>query len=305
MSQNRPLSQKEENMFKVGFIGIGLMGLPMCRRLLAAKVDLWVWNRTVQKCQGLSDEGALVAKDLSELASQVDVIMICVSDSHSVQAVHEQLLPHLHTGQIIVDFSSISPEVTVQLHESVAQKAVSWIDSPVSGGVAGAQAGTLAIMVGGEISALNKVEPLLKHLSQSVTHMGPSGSGQTTKICNQMLVSCNVLVMAEVMAMAKRAGVDASKIPTALKGGFADSIPLQLTGTRMAKGDFDEVKWRTKTLLKDLDMAADLAKEMGSAIPMAGLGAQIMRQHAANGYDDKDPSTLVKLYDQPETKVKK
>ncbi len=285
-------------MLKVGFIGIGLMGLPMCRRLLAANVPLYIWNRTSEKCQALFEEGALLTKDLSELVNKVDVIMICVSDSISVQAVHHQLLPNLRTGQIIVDFSSISPEITVQLHKSVAQKGVSWIDSPVSGGVAGAQAGTLAIMAGGEERALKKVEPLLKHLSQSLTHMGPSGSGQISKICNQMLVSCNVLVMAEVMAMAKRSGVDASKIPTALKGGFADSIPLQLTGTRMANDDFDEVKWRVKTLLKDLDMAGDLAKVTGSDIPMVGLGAQIMRQHAENGYDDKDPSTLVTLYEQ-------
>ena len=111
-----------------------------------------------------------------------------------------------------------------------------------------------------------------------------------------MLVSCNVLVMAEVMAMAQRSGVDASRIPQALKGGFADSIPLQLTGTRMAQQDFAEVKWHVKTLLKDLDMANTLAKQTGSATPMAGLGAQLMRQHASKGYSEQDPATLVTLY---------
>jgi 3-hydroxyisobutyrate dehydrogenase len=126
--------------------------------------------------------------------------------------------------------------------------------------------------------------------------MGPVGSGQVTKICNQMIVSCNVLVMAEVMAMAESAGVDSAQIPAALKGGFADSIPLQLTGPRMANRDFEEVKWHVKTLLKDLDMANHLAKTLQSSIPMAGLGAELMRLHGSKGNMDSDPCTLIEQY---------
>lgn len=289
-------------MARVGFIGIGLMGLPMCRRLLQAQVDLTVYNRNGAKCDPLVQEGAKQAPSLEELADSVDVIMMCVSNTESVLDVTEQLKPALKSGQIIVDFSSISPDATEQLSEQVAQKGVEWVDSPVSGGVAGAEAGSLAIMAGGQEAAVDKVRSLLEPLSQRVTYMGPSGSGQTTKICNQMIVSCNVLVMAEVMAMAKKAGVDASKIPLALKGGFADSIPLQLTGSRMAVQDFDEVKWHVKTLLKDLDMANTLAKEKGSAIPMAGLGAELMRQHASKGFAEQDPATFVAMYEQLEEK---
>jgi len=112
-----------------------------------------------------------------------------------------------------------------------------------------------------------------------------------------MIVSCNVLVMAEVMAMAKKAGVDASRIPQALKGGFADSTPLQLTGPKMANQDFDEIKWHVKTLLKDLDMANVLAKQLGSAVPMAGLGAELMRQHGSKGFTEQDPATCVLMYE--------
>jgi 3-hydroxyisobutyrate dehydrogenase len=289
-------------MARVGFIGIGLMGLPMCRRLLQAQVDLTVYNRNGAKCEPLVQEGARQAQSLEELADSVDVIMMCVSNTESVLDVTEQLKPALKSGQIIVDFSSISPDATEQLSEQVAQKGVEWVDSPVSGGVAGAEAGSLAIMAGGQEAAVDKVRSLLEPLSQRVTYMGPSGSGQTTKICNQMIVSCNVLVMAEVMAMAKKAGVDASKIPLALKGGFADSTPLQLTGSRMAVQDFDEVKWHVKTLLKDLDMANTLAKEKGSAIPMAGLGAELMRQHASKGFSEQDPATFVAMYEQLEEK---
>ncbi len=288
-------------MPNIGFIGIGLMGLPMCQRLLNGGFDLTVFNRNPDKCAPLVEQGAKQVLSIQELAAQVDVIMLCISNTDSVLQVSEQLHPYLKMGQIIVDFSSISPDATQELCKRAQQKGVSWIDSPVSGGVAGAMAGTLAIMIGGDEQKVDSIRPLLKPLSASVTYMGATGSGQTTKICNQMLVSCNVLVMAEVMALAKRCGVDATRIPQALKGGFADSIPLQLTGTRMAEQDFDEVKWHVKTLLKDLDMANTLAKEAGSAIPMAGLGAELMRQHAGKGYQDKDPATLVTLYEKDES----
>ena len=285
-------------MATVGFIGIGLMGLPMCRRLLQSDVDLWVFNRNGDKCAPLVTEGANQAHSLEEITKNADILMMCISNTEAVQDVISQILPHITEKQVIVDFSSISPEVTVNLAAQVDEKGAHWIDSPVSGGVAGAEAGSLAIMAGGRAEVLEQVRPLLEPLSQRVTHMGPNGSGQTTKICNQMIVSCNVLVMAEVMAMAKKAGVDASQIPQALKGGFADSIPLQLTGPKMAEQDFDEIKWHVKTLLKDLDMANVLAKDVGSAIPMAGLGAELMRQHGSKGFLEQDPSTCVMMYEQ-------
>ena len=284
-------------MLKVGFIGIGLMGLPMCKRLLAANQPLWVYNRNPDKCEPLVALGAEQAKSIEEISQNVDIIMLCVSDTQAVEAVAQQMIPELNAQQIVVDFSSISPDATKALSEQAKAKGAHWIDCPVSGGVAGAEAGSLAMMAGGDGKVLSQIEPILMHLGARLTHMGESGSGQTTKICNQMIVSCNVLVLAEVMAMAKRAGVDAANIPTALKGGFADSTPLQLTGSRMAVQDFDEIKWHVKTLLKDLDMANVLAKDVGSAIPMAGLGAELMRQHASKGFAEKDPATLVAMYE--------
>lgn len=287
-----------QNHRKLGFIGIGLMGEPMSHRLIAAGHDVMVWNRSANKCHGLVAVGAKEADSLQQIAEHADVLMVCVSNTESVQDVTKQLLPYLKAGQIIVDFSSIAPDATQELSAQVAEQGASWIDSPVSGGVAGAEAGTLAIMAGGVESDLDSVRPVLNCLGQRVTYMGPSGSGQTTKICNQMIVSCNVLVMAEVLAMAKKAGVDAAKIPEALKGGFADSIPLQLTGSRMAVQDFDEVNWHVKTLLKDLDMANTLAHQTGSAVPMAGLGAELMRQHGSKGNLDNDPATFITLYEE-------
>jgi len=294
------MSQTTAGLPKLGFIGIGLMGLPMSKRLLAAHYDVMVFNRNRAKCEPLSALGAHVADTLADIALHSDIIMLCVSNTAAVEDVVAQLQGHLRAGQIIVDFSSIAPDATQALAQAVREQGAKWVDSPVSGGVAGAEAGTLAIMAGGDGMDVDTVRPVLAHLGQRVTHMGPNGSGQTTKICNQMIVSCNVLVMAEVMAMAKKAGVDASQIPQALKGGFADSIPLQLTGSRMAVQDFDEVKWHVKTLLKDLDMANTLAQQTGSAVPMAGLGAELMRQHGSKGNLERDPATLVTLYENPQ-----
>jgi 3-hydroxyisobutyrate dehydrogenase len=225
-------------MLTVGFIGIGLMGLPMCKRLLAAQVPLTVWNRNPEKCQPLVQLGAQQAQSVEALVQSVDFVMLCISNTHAVEELSKALLPVLRQGQVVIDLSSISPDATQALAREAAKQGASWIDCPVSGGVAGAQAGTLAMMAGGDENVVSSLEPLLLNLGQRLTYMGESGAGQTTKICNQMIVSCNVLVIAEVMAMAKRAGVDATKIPTALTGGFADSTPLQLTGSRMASQDF-------------------------------------------------------------------
>lgn len=285
---------------RIGFIGMGLMGVPMSTRLLEAGFDLCVWNRNPAKAAPLRQSGARVAASLAELVTTCDLLMLCVSDTAAVEALvlgEDGIAAHGREGQLLIDFSSIAPDATRRLAGELQQRCgIDWIDAPVSGGVAGAEQGTLAIMAGGDVELIDRVRPVLAPLSQRVTHMGPVGSGQVTKICNQMLVSCNVLVMAEVMALAERSGVDAGQIPQALQGGFADSIPLQLTGPRMAARDYEAVKWHVKTLLKDLDMANALAKTMGSAVPMAGLGAELMRQHGSRGYLEQDPCTLVELY---------
>lgn len=173
---------------------------------------------------------------------------------------------------------------------------MTWVDAPVSGGVAGAEQGTLAIMAGGNEADIAIARTVLAPLYQRLTHMGEVGSGQVTKVCNQMIVSCNVLVIAEMIALAQRAGVDAEKIPEALSGGFADSKPLQIVGPEMASGTFEPIKWRVKTLLKDLNLAVDIATKSGSAVPMSGLAAQLMQLHGSNGFLDQDPSTLIELY---------
>ena len=283
---------------RIGFIGMGLMGVPMSTRLHQAGFDVAVWNRNPEKCQPLAAAGLTVCESLQQLVNRSDILMLCDTDAVNAIVFGESgIAEFARDGQLLIDFSSIDPQQTRDMAAALLQQAgVRWIDAPVSGGVAGAEQGTLAIMAGGREQDIDSVRSILEPLSQRVTRMGDVGSGQVTKICNQMLVSCNVLVMAEVMALAEKSGVDAAQIPDALKGGFADSIPLQLTGPRMASRDFEPVKWHVKTLLKDLDMANQLAKTMQSSVPMAGLGAELMRLHGSQGYNEQDPCTLVEMY---------
>jgi len=290
---------------RIGFIGMGLMGVPMCRRIMAAGFKLSIWNRHIEKCQVTVLAQANTAKSPMELAQQSDIICLCVSDTEAVDAVmfgQAGIAQHMQKDQILIDFSSIAPDATRRFAQQLnKQTQAQWLDAPVSGGVIGATEGTLAIMVGGAGATLKQALPLLEVLSQRVTHMGDSGSGQASKVCNQMLVSCNLLAMAEVLALAERSGVDASKLPLALKGGFADSIPLQITGQRMADQDFDDVKWRVRTLLKDLELAASLGRNSDSPTPLTDLTQALLQRHADAGYQDHDPATLIKLHNQTET----
>ncbi|WP_208647513.1 NAD(P)-dependent oxidoreductase [Pseudomonas kribbensis] len=287
----------------LGFAGIGLMGLPMCRRLLAAGYPLTVWNRNPDKCAPLVEAGARQVATPAELCGQADVVMLCLADTAVVREVvfgPAGVAEGAKSGQLLVDFSSLEPTATREMAAELAQKTgMAWLDSPVSGGVVGAEAGSLAIMVGGDAVDLDRVRPVLLTLGQRVTHMGGVGAGQVTKACNQMIVACNALVIAEVVALAKQSGVDASLIAEALAGGFADSKPLQILAPQMADSRFEPVKWHVRTLLKDLDTAVKFSREVGSATPISGLAAQLMRLHGAQGFLERDPSTLVKMYREP------
>ncbi|WLH36927.1 NAD(P)-dependent oxidoreductase [Pseudomonas sp. FP2196] len=289
----------------LGFAGIGLMGLPMCRRLLAAGYPLTVWNRNPAKCAPLVEAGARQVASPSELCEHADVVMVCLADTAVVREVvfgPAGVAEGAKGGQLLVDFSSLEPTATREMAAQLkSETGMSWMDSPVSGGVVGAEAGSLAIMVGGDAADLERVRPVLLNLGQRVTHMGGIGAGQVTKACNQMIVACNALVIAEVVALAEQAGVDASLIAEALAGGFADSKPLQILAPQMAESRFEPIKWHVRTLLKDLDTAVKFSREQGTATPISGLAAQLMRLHGAQGFLAKDPATLVQMYRAPES----
>ena len=290
----------QRSLPRLAFAGIGLMGLPMCQRLLAAGYPLVVWNRNPDKCTPLLALGAQQVQTPAELCAQADIILLCLADTNAVAEVvfaEQGVAKALTEQQILVDLSSIEPAATRAMAQRLlTEQGAQWLDVPVSGGVGGADAGTLAMMAGGDAQALAQVRPVLEHLGQRMTHMGAVGSGQIAKVCNQMLVACNAMVIAEVVALAERAGVDAALLAPALAGGFADSKPLQILAPQMAAREFEPVKWHVRTLLKDLDMAVQLSQQHTSATPMSGLAAQLMRAHAAQGHLANDPATLIKLY---------
>ncbi|MCK5727990.1 MAG: NAD(P)-dependent oxidoreductase [Methylococcales bacterium] len=283
---------------RLGFIGIGLMGKPLTLRLLKAGFTVNVWNRSVEKLAAVTSEGAIAQPSITELVNASEIIILCLADSQAVKEVVEQgILGSGVRDKLIIDLSSIDPETTRKYAYKLTKKChVSWVDAPVSGGVSGAEEGSLTIMAGGEIKDIKIAQDILEPIYKRFTHMGEVGCGQITKICNQMIVSANVLVIAEMIALAQKSGVDAAKIPQALTGGFADSKPLQITAPEMVAENFEPVKWRVKTLLKDLNMAKEVARKQGNDIPMSALAAELMQQHADQGFLEQDPSTLIKLY---------
>lgn len=287
----------------LAFAGIGLMGLPMTRRLLAAGYSLTVWNRSAGKCASLVDQGARVADTPAGLCG-ADIVMLCLADTAAVREVvfgPGGIVEAARPGQLLVDFSSAEPSATrAMAAELAARTGMRWVDAPVSGGTPGAEAGSLAIMAGGREADIERIRPVLAHLGQRLTRMGEVGAGQVTKVCNQMIVACNALVIAEVVALAEKAGVDAALIAPALAGGFADSRPLQILAPQMAESRFEPIKWHVRTLLKDLDTAVALSREQGGATPMSGLAAQLMRLHASQGRAERDPATLVLRYRETE-----
>lgn len=244
---------------KIAFLGMGLMGSRMATRLIQAGFDVAVWNRTATACDELIDSGAS-SLELAHIG-QYPVILSCLADDHAVASVYAQIEPYLQAQQVMVDFSSLSVKQTQILAQQAAQKQVVWIDSPVSGGTAGAEFGTLVIFAGGDAQTIQDLTLIYNVLSQRVTRMGETGTGQATKICNQLIVAANSTLIAEAVALAGLAGVDTRLLAPALAGGFADSKPFQILAPRMASHSFEPVQWKVQTLSKDLNNAIQLATE--------------------------------------------
>ena len=291
MTKNKPA---------LGFIGMGLMGTPMTMRLLEAGYQVTVWNRTAGKAAPLLEAGARPGASPKDVAGKADITMMCLTAAPAVEAVvfgEDGVAGAEGTGKLLVDFSSMRPDLTAQWSVRLRHaNAMGWIDAPVSGGVPGAEQGTLAIMAGGEAGEIELVRPVVMKLCQRLSHMGPSGAGQTTKLVNQMIAGCNVVVVAEALAYAARAGVDAAKIPDALAGGFADSIPFQLFGPRFAGGIYEPPLGQLALMTKDLGTASDAAAEAGSAAPMTNLALELMRLLEARGHSHDDITVLRELY---------
>lgn len=280
----------------IAFLGMGLMGTRMASRLLQAGYTVAVWNRSPHACEALIQQGAQ-SLDLAEIGNY-PVVLTCLADDQAVQSVFSQIQPALKAQQIIVDFSSLSVAATLSLAQAAQQQGVTWIDSPVSGGTMGAEQGTLVIFAGGDAAIIQQLDPIYQVLSQRVTRMGDSGTGQATKICNQLIVAANSTLIAEAVALADQAGVDTTLLASALAGGFADSKPFQILAPRMATDTFEPVQWKVQTLSKDLNNALQLAQSFNLKIPVAQKALLQLQAHQENGFAEKDLATIIKVIEQ-------
>ena len=287
---------------RIGFIGTGLIGTPMVQRLLECGLSVSVWNRTPDKATPLVLDGATLAESPRALAESCDIVCLCLTNTTAVHDVVfgvQGIDAVLRTGQLLIDLSSIAPDATREMAERLAGACgARWIDAPVSGGLPLARAGKLIVFAGGAVHDIARAAPVFEALSQRVTHMGGHGAGQLAKSCNQMIVACNLVTIAEMLAFASTSGIDATQLPGALAGGFADSLPLQIFGPRMAAGVDSPRIGGLGTFRKDIDQVVRLAGECGAYAPMATRAAELLLEASQTESVGADPdvSRIIALF---------
>jgi 3-hydroxyisobutyrate dehydrogenase-like beta-hydroxyacid dehydrogenase len=283
---------------KIGFLGIGLMGLPMARRLCEAGFEVSVWNRTASKAQPLAAHGARVCESAAQAVADASfVVSMLENGAITEQVIFGQSLGKapsvakaMSAGSLLIDMSSSKPREARDHAARMAALGVAHLDCPVSGGTVGAEGGTLVMMAGGKQQDFERAQPVLKVFGRS-THVGPHGAGQLTKLANQMIVGGTIGIVAEALLLASRGGADMAKVREAISGGFADSRILQLHGDRMARRDFAP-RGRLAVQLKDMRNALDCASETGMDAPILAFMEQLYAQADAHGLGELDHSGL-------------
>jgi 2-hydroxy-3-oxopropionate reductase len=281
---------------RIGFIGLGVMGRPMARNLLARGFALVVHSRSRGPVDELVAAGAQAADSPADVAAQARVILTMLPDSPDVVSVLEG--PHgvfsaLEPGSLIIDHSTISPAVAVRLAARAATLGAAMLDAPVSGGEVGAINASLSIMVGGEPSAFERARPILEAMGnpERIIHIGASGSGQLCKVCNQMVIGGTLAAVSEAFALARKAKVDPSRVRAALLGGFASSRVLEAHGERILQSNY-KPGFRTKLFAKDLRIASDTLLQHQTPAPVAAAVQQLVSALMASGKGDVDYSAL-------------
>ena len=279
-------------MKKIGFIGTGLMGFPMAKNILKTGYKLKAFNRSLSKAKALEEFGAEISITFSELVKDSEIIITMLTDDEAIDEVMGSLnfLDYLKPGSIVIDMSSIKP-ITAKKHEkNLSLKKIKYLDAPVSGGTIGAEDGSLAIMIGGEKKVFKEVEDLLKTMGNP-TLVGPVGSGQVSKLANQIIVGLTIGAVAEAITLCEKAGADPNKMISALSGGWADSKVLQTHGKRMIDKDFSP-KGKTSTHLKDMNTILECANTFNTHLPISNLVKEMYKNLVENGYGDRDHSSL-------------
>lgn len=286
----------------IGFIGLGLMGAPMCRNLMKAGGRLVVTNRSEAPRLKMQAEGAAAVDSPAAVAAQADIIVLMVADTPAVEAVLSGpggVLETLRPGTLLIDMGTTAMVATRGFAEAVEKMGGFYVDAPVSGGTIGATAGNLTIMAGGSESAFDKALPVLKVLGERITHVGDTGAGQVAKAANQVIVGLNIGAVAEALALARAAGVDPGKVRQALQGGFADSRILEVHGKRMVEGDFTPGA-KSTTQHKDMVQALDLAQGLHLEMPATALSKELYDRLISSGGADLDHAALFKVIDKPD-----
>ena len=285
---------------RIGFIGLGIMGRPMAQNLLKAGFQVTVYNRTKPPVDLIVSSGAVSAPSPKAVAERSDLVITMVTDSEAVKEVvlgGEGVIEGARGGLVLIDMSTISPSVTRGVSAALAAKGVSMLDAPVSGGDSGAREGTLTIMVGGDAAVFEECLPVLQVLGKKVVHMGPTGSGQLTKLANQILVACNMVGVCECLNFAKRAGLDVGRVIDSLSAGAASSWSLVNLGPKMARRDFAP-GFKVKLLQKDLRYVLETADELDSPLPATALVHGLYTQLEEKGLGDVGTQALLTAIEQ-------
>jgi 3-hydroxyisobutyrate dehydrogenase-like beta-hydroxyacid dehydrogenase len=282
----------------VGFVGLGLMGWPMAARLAEAGVKLSVWNRSPEKATAFHERypGIFVAATPAELARRSTILVIMLADSAAVQQVacgEEGIVANLAPASLLIDMGTTSVSLTRMLAELADAKGAQFIDAPVSGGVVGADQGSLSIMAGGPRDAIERARHLFDILGNRLVHIGTNGSGQVAKIANQIIVGLNIAAISEAFFLAESAGAPLEAVREALSGGFAGSKVLELHGKRIIEQNFAP-GGRCRTQLKDLQQALDFASELGITLPTTALCRDLYTMLLESGDGDLDHSALIR-----------
>jgi 2-hydroxy-3-oxopropionate reductase len=280
---------------RIGFIGLGIMGKPMARNLLAAGYAVRVLDHKDAAMAELVADGATRGASPRDVAAATDVLITMLPDSPQVREVYlapDGALEAVRDGWLAMDMSSIAPTTARELAERVAAGGGRMLDAPVSGGDKGAIAGTLSIMVGGDEASVERARSILEVLGSTIVHVGPAGAGQVVKVCNQVVVGVVIEAVAEALLLGAKAGVDPGRISDVLQGGLAATKVLEMRREKFLSGEF-EPGFRIRLHLKDLRNALDLARDSKVALPAAAAVEQLMRGADANGRGDLDHSGLL------------
>ncbi|HEX6708631.1 MAG TPA: 2-hydroxy-3-oxopropionate reductase [Albitalea sp.] len=280
---------------KLGFIGLGIMGGPMCGHLIRAGHQLFVHTRGKLPPE-VAASGATVCTHSRGVAERADIVFLMLPDTPDVERVlfgETGVASGLTRDKLVVDMSSISPIATKEFARRIADIGCAYLDAPVSGGEVGAKNATLSIMVGGDADAFQRARPLFELMGRNITHVGANGDGQTAKVANQIIVALSIEAVAEALLFAARAGADPARVRQALLGGFASSKVLEVHGERMIKRTFDP-GFRIELHQKDLGLALASARQLGVSLPNTATAQELFSACAAHGGEAWDHSAIVR-----------